>query len=186
MKIIGITGHPGSGKDTAADHLVKNGFQKISLGDVLREKMKKLGIPTDRTHMHEFVKAERAKYGNSYPADEVIEALDRDTVVVGFRNTEEVKRFTSELGADFFLIAVETPLILRYERAKQRNRHGDDVSLERFKEEELRERANDTGSHEVDRVMAVADATIVNDGTMKQFFEAIDRAIYGNGLAKER
>ncbi|MBU1767896.1 MAG: hypothetical protein KJ648_07330 [Candidatus Omnitrophica bacterium] len=36
MNIIGICGHAGSGKDTAADFLVAKGYQKISLADPLK------------------------------------------------------------------------------------------------------------------------------------------------------
>src|SRR3989344_7884508 len=101
MKIIGIAGHPGSGKDTAADYLVAKGFLKISLGDILREKMRELGIPTDRANTHEFVKKERARYGNSYPVGEIVEKITGKTVVAGFRNTEEVKKIKERFGKDF-------------------------------------------------------------------------------------
>ena len=36
--LIGLTGPPGCGKDTAADHLVKNhGFVRVAFADTIRE-----------------------------------------------------------------------------------------------------------------------------------------------------
>lgn len=172
--VIGVVGHPGSGKDTVGDYLAKKGFKKFSGGDFLRAKMRDSGLSTDRTSVHEFVKQQRMRYGNDYPASEIIKEIDGNAVNVGFRNTEEVAIFKNQFGNKFILFALETPLDLRYERAKQRNRMGDDISLERFKEEELRERAADSGSHEVDNVIAMADVIIINDGTLDELFTQID------------
>lgn len=41
MIIIGLTGHPSSGKDTVAEYIANKGFAHISCGDLLREEMKK-------------------------------------------------------------------------------------------------------------------------------------------------
>lgn len=175
VKVIGIAGHPGSGKDTAGDYLISKGYVKFSGGDVLREKMRELGLSTEkRTDIHEFVKEQRKKHGNAFPAPEIADKITGRTVIVGFRNVEEVAVFKERFGNDFTLIAIETPLQIRYERAKERNRTGDDISLERFKEEELRERAADSGSHAVDDVLAMADVTVANDGSKEELFKALD------------
>ena len=174
MKIIGITGHPGSGKDTIADYFIQKGFKKTGGGDILRAKMRQLGIPIDRTGIREFAKKQRELHGNAYPMGEVIEKITGDTVVTGLRNIAEAQRLKEEYGKDFTLIAVETPLIIRYNRAKERNREGDDITLTRFKEEEREERAADSGSHEVDKVMAIADILIINDNTKEDLFHNLD------------
>lgn len=181
IKVIGVTGHPVSGKDTVADYLMTKGYKKISMGDILREKMKGLGISTERKNIHEFVKGERKRYGNSYPAGEVIEQINGNTVVAGFRNTEEIKAFRDRFGKDFILIAVEVPVHIRHARAQKRKRVGDEISLEQFKEEEHRERAADSGAHEVDRVVGMADIVIKNELSKGELFQDID-GVLGMGV----
>ena len=177
MTILGITGHPASGKDTVADYLVLKGFLKISMGDILREEMQKQGIPTDRAHVHEFVRDMRKKGGNSYPAHEVIKRIRGNTVTCGIRNTEEVRIFREKFATDFKFIAVDAPIDVRYPCAKERRRIGDDISFEQFEIEEERERAHDSGSHEVDLVMAQADFKIINDATKEDLFGKIDKVL---------
>ena len=173
MKIIGITGHPASGKDTVADFLVGRGWNKVSGGDILREQMTELGIPIDRASMHEFVSGMRQKHGNGYLCEETMRRIQGETVISGIRNREEVQIFREKLGAqgaDFQLWAVEAPLRTRYEWAKERNRIGDEVSFEEFtRQEDLEKKAN-SGSHEVDLVIAGADLKIINDGTLEDLY----------------
>lgn len=172
--IIGITGHPASGKDTVADYLVSRGFTKISMGDILREEMTVLQIPIDRSHMNDFAKKVRAERGNGYLSEEIVRRVKGDTTIAGVRNSSELKIFREGLGENFKLLAIETPLETRYERAKMRGRIGDSISFEQFKLEDERERAAQSGSHEVATVIASADVCLENDGTMEDLFKKVD------------
>ncbi len=175
--IIGVTGHPASGKDTIADYLASQGFFKISGGDILREEMQKLGIPIDRSHIHEFVNEMRKERGNGYLAEEMIKKIKGNAVVSGIRNSEEIRIFREKFGNAFKLIAVQTPIEARYVRAKERGRIGDAISFERFKTEEEKEKAAESGSHEVDNVMALADVIMNNDGSKEDLFQKIDTLV---------
>ena len=54
MKIIGLTGKAGVGKDTAADYLVeKYGFRKYSLAGPLKEMLKVIGVSCDNRETKE-------------------------------------------------------------------------------------------------------------------------------------
>lgn len=176
--IIGITGHPASGKDTIANYLVSQGFFKVSGGDILRQEMKKMGVPIDRTSIHEFSKKMREQRGNGYLSEETIKRIKSNTVVSGIRNTQEVKIFREKFGDNFKLIAVQTPLEIRYKRAKKRNSARDSISLEQFKQEEEKEKAAVSGSHEVDLVIALADVVIENNGMLEELFKKVDAAIW--------
>lgn len=172
--IIGITGHPGSGKDAAAEYFVSHGFRLMSGGDFVREIMRKEGLPTDREHVHEFFKKMRSIHGNVYPAHEIVKNITGNTVTSGIRNMAEVNIFRKEFGKDFILLAIDAPLEMRYERVRNRSREGDDISFELFKEQEDRERNMDSGTHEVDNVIAAADAAILNTGTKEELFTKLD------------
>ncbi len=172
-----MVGHPASGKDAAAKYLEAKGFRHISVGDFLRELMRQKNIPTDRSHIRSFVKAMRAEEGNGYPAEEIAETITGDTIISGFRNTAEVAIFRKRFSETFIMIAVDAPAEIRYARIKERKRIGDDISFERFKEEEDAERAEDSGSHEVDKVMAEADLKIENHGTKQELFAELDKLL---------
>lgn len=178
--VFGVVGHPASGKDAVSDYLALRGFFKISGGDILREEMKKIGIPLDRAHVHEFVVKMRKENGNGYPAQEEVNRIKNNngnSVVIGMRNTEEIKILRNGVGYDFKLIAVNSPTEVRYERAKARGRIGDDISFEQFKEEEKKERSATSGSHEVDKVIEISDVLIDNDGTLEELHEKIDELL---------
>ena len=61
---------------------------------------------------------------------ETIKSIKGNTVISGIRNTEEVEVFRKKLGNIFKLIAVEAPIEIRYSWAKERQRIGDNISLD--------------------------------------------------------
>ncbi len=176
-KIIGIVGHPSSGKDTAAGYLVKKAYAHISMGDILREEMKKHGVPIDRASGQKFVLQARKERGGGYLAEESIKRVTGDTVISGFRNTAEIKILKQEFGNSFFLIAVEAPVEVRYERAKARNRIGDNITFEMFKSQEDTERKGDPNTFDVDAVIGMADCLVQNDSTEVELFKKIDACL---------
>jgi len=176
MLVIGITGQPLSGKDTVAEYLAERGFVHISGGEMIREEMTKLSLPTDRASINKFVAKRRQERGAGYLSEEIAESIKGDTVVSGFRNTAGVEIFRKKFGNDFFLIAVEAPLDTRYDRAKARGRIGDDISFEQFKQEEEEERGGST-FFEVDKVISLADYLIVNDGPKEELNTKVDKII---------
>ncbi len=172
--IISVVGHPASGKDTVADYIGTKGFVKFSSSNFIRKDMQTLGIPEDRTSMNRFVSEMRLKFGNSYPAQEIINVMEGDTVIAGFRNTAEIKKFQDTFNGEFKVIAVEAPIDTRFGWAKERGRIGDDITLEHFTKEEEIEKGHHSGSHEVDKVIQMADFTIINNGTKEDLFKKID------------
>jgi dephospho-CoA kinase len=167
MKIIGLCGQPASGKDTAADFFVSKGFSHISLGDTLRQEMRKQGKPIDRAHMSVFAADAKKSRGMAYLAELAAGQVSDKTIISGIRGTAEVEYFRRQFGSDFILLAIEAPLKARYERARKRNRPGDDISFEEFCQIENQERSAVSGAQEVDKVIALADQTIDNGGSIE-------------------
>ena len=181
--IIGVTGHPASGKDTVGDYLVSKGHTKITMSDILRKEMTKLGIPTDRSSIHNYVTEMREKYGNGYLCQETIKRIKGNTVLSGLRNLEELKIFKEKLGESFKLISVESSIETRYVRAKERGRIGDNISFERFKIEEEEEKNSHSGKFGVDLLIKQADFNITNDGTKEELFKKVDVLLLALGNA---
>ncbi len=177
MIVIGITGHPVSGKDTVADYLVTKGFQKFTFSDFLREEMRALNLPLDRATMSKYATEKKGKLGNDYLCYVIMKRITGNTVTPGVRSTEEVKTFRKELGDKFKLITVNAPIEKRYGWSRARQREGDQVSFEEFKRIEDQERNGSTGSQEVDKVIEMADITIQNDGTIEDLYRKVDNLI---------
>ena len=76
------------------------------------------------------------------------------------------------------LIAVTAPRALRYERAKARGRIGDDVSFEQFSAiEEKEANGKDPSAHNVDGVIAMADYSIENTGTLPDLYKKTEELL---------
>ncbi len=177
MIIISVVGQPASGKDTVADYIATKGFAEYSSADFIRRDMDKVGIETTRSNMQVFSADMRKKVGNGYPAMYMTENIQGDTVISGFRNTAEVEVFKEKFGDQYKIIAVEAPIETRYKWASDRKRIGDNISFEEFKKEEDNEKANNTGSHEVDKVIGMADIKLINDGTLEDLYGKIDEVL---------
>ncbi|WKZ25152.1 MAG: nucleoside monophosphate kinase [Patescibacteria group bacterium] len=173
--IIIVVGQPSSGKDTVSYKIVEYGFSHVSSGDIIRRDMKIKGLSLDRESMYHFVLKKRSKEGAFYPANEIAEQLkEGDNIVIsGFRNLSEVDYLKKRFPKEVKVIALTVPLEIRFQRAKDRNRAGDDISLEKFKEQEDRERTK-TEAHNLDEVIASADHLIENSGSLEDLYEKIE------------
>lgn len=179
-KVIGIVGHAASGKDTVAEFLERKGFEHFSSGNAIREAMKDKGLPMDRTSLHNFVKEMRKIYGNQYPYDEIVKLIKKNSVISGIRNSAGIDVFKKEFGKNFLLIAIDAPIEFRYKMARNRGRAGDEITFEKFKEEEEREKQTQGGTHELDKVIGLADVVIMNDGTKEDLFKNVENVLAVN------
>lgn len=177
MIVIGITGQPASGKDTIADYLTEKGFTKFTMGDIIRAEMRGLGLPLDRPSMSSFIERKKREAGLDYICKIILTKLEDKTTVPGIRSTEEVKTFRKELGENFVLVAVQTHIERRHKWATERNREGDQITLEQFKAQEDKEKDDYASGLEVDRVIEMADHVIDNDGTVEDLYKKVDELI---------
>ena len=174
MKIIGLTGQPSSGKDTAADFFISHGFAHYSTGDIMREEMRKQGIPLDRPHMSAFAKETKQKFGMGYLADLAADKIAGNTAVSGLRSALEIEILRNRFGNDFKLLVIDAPIETRYDRSKKRGRPGDDATFEQFKAIEDRERSDPSGAQEVDKVIALGDHLIDNSGSLEELKKQLE------------
>ena len=125
MKVLGICGKVGAGKDTLADYLVrKHDFVKVTMSDIIIKEMESEGIKNiDRFQLQQFSKEMKEKYGNDIWAKACIEYARKNhirrVVISGIRDSAELKFFRT-LGDDFKLICVKADRETRFKRIKNR------------------------------------------------------------------
>ena len=162
MKIVAITGMPGAGKSTAAQALVEKGWQRVVMGDVVREETRRRGLPEDAKHTGEVMRDLRKQHGEAAVAELCLKSIRKSgaerVVVDGVRSVAEVEAFKK--AADVLLIAVEASPSRRFSFLRGRGRSDDPESLDMFQKRDLREL--DVG---IGKAIALADETISNEHT---------------------
>jgi len=179
--IIGITGLPCSGADTLAKILVDKEFTFLSYSDVLREEAKKRGIEITRESLRGIGNELREKEGNGAISKRLIAKMrDRENYVVAtIRNPGEVNEFRERKGKEFFLVRIEAPDTIRFERMVERGRENDPSSFEEFKkleEIELGDGQKSSGL-QIRKCMEMADEVIVNDRSLEDLKEKVENLL---------
>jgi len=159
LRIVAITGMPGAGKSTAAQALVKLGWTRVVMGDVIRAETKRRGLEPDAKNTGEVMRLLRREMGESAVADlclETIARLEVEKVVVdGIRSMAEVEAFRRK--AAVLLVAVDASPERRFELLKERGRKDDPLTYEMFVERDGRELGVGIG-----KAIALADETVSN------------------------
>ncbi len=160
LRIVAITGMPGAGKSTAAQALVKQGWSRVVMGDVIRAETRRRGLEPDAKNTGEVMKSLRTERGESAVADLCLETIARAgatrVVVDGIRSVGEVDAFRKK--AEVMLVAVDASPSRRYRLLKERGRSDDPLTREMFDERDRRELGVGIGE-----AIALADVTISNE-----------------------
>ncbi len=180
--IIGITGTMASGKGTISKYLEeKYSFKHLSVRNYLVKRLKKQKKEINRNNMVQLANKLRSQYGSDYIVKELYkEALNYpNTIIESIRTVGEVLSLRDK--PDFFLLATDAPLEVRYERSLKRNSVTDNISFEKFIEEENREMdCNDVNKQNLRKCINLADTVIENNGSIKDLEEKIDNLLKFN------
>ena len=175
--LLGITGTDGSGKGTVVDYLVKEkGFTHYSAREIWIEELTKRGEETTRANMRLIANELRAKHGNdfliTYYLKKIAEEKPKNAVIESIRALACVETLKKNGG---ILIAVDADQEIRYGRVQERRSETDKVTLEQFVAHEDLE-TNDPNPHgmQKQKVIAIADYTIVNNGTLEKLHAQIE------------
>ena len=178
--IVGLTGTYAAGKGTVAEYLIGRGFQFYSLSDELRLLLREKGFMPTRDNLTKAGNTLRAKHGSGFLAELAIKRLRgspsvTNSVVDSIRNTGEIAAL-KELK-DFFLVAVDAPVDIRYERAKKRGTERDPKSFSEFLVQEKREMGGKDTEQQLAACMKEADFVVNNDTDYKNLYKQIEKVV---------
>lgn len=192
MKVIGVTGLPGSGKSVVSRIAKQLGVHVVRMGDVIRDEAKNRNMKTGevavelRKEFGEFVIADRCvtKILNYKPDPKTTPSNKKNVAKVikptifmieGIRSEYEVEIFKRNFK-DFKIIAVHSTPQTRFKRLKKRMRPDDSREESEFKLRDKRELDFGIGN-----VIATADYMVVNEGPLKKI-KGIVRSILENEM----
>jgi len=191
MKVIGVTGLPGSGKSVVSRVAKQLGVHVVRMGDVIRDEAKIRKKTTGevavelRKEFGEFVIADRCvskilNYNqepqNSNQKKNSVKLVKPTLFMIeGIRSEYEVEIFKKKFK-DFKIIAVHSTPKTRFKRLKKRMRPDDSREESEFKLRDKRELEFGIGN-----VIATADYMVVNEGPLKKI-KGIVRSMLENEL----
>ena len=168
--IIGITGTHASGKDTVADYISKKyNLKSYSTSDEVRYEATKQGVDHSRASMFILANKIRKEFCAGELARRALGRISDDedvALVTGIRNIGEIEYLRER--SNFYLISVDAPIEVRYERAIKRERAGDGKTLEEFRLAEEKEMYASEVGQQLIPCMRTADYFIINKGTLSE------------------
>jgi dephospho-CoA kinase len=168
MRVLGISGMPGSGKGVVSRIAQTMGVKIIRMGDVIREEAEIRGQNVGETAV-----SLRKEYGEYVVAEKCVEKIKKDHnhaktgknnyMIEGIRSPYEIEIFQENFPG-FIVISVFSNPQTRFKRLKRRKRSDDSEELLEFQKREKRELGFGIGE-----VIATSDYLIVNEGPLWRF-----------------
>jgi len=180
-KLLAIVGMTGCGKSVVVDYFKQKNWQVIYFGGVTLKEVKKRNLPVNQTNEKMVREELRRIHGmEAYAKLEFLnikKALSQGlTIIDGLYSWSEYKFLRDNIDIPIVLLAVFTPKKLRYERLSKRKFRGLD-----FEGAELRDFA-EIENLEKGGPIAIADQTIVNDGSIEKLYSDLDKFLINFNL----
>ncbi len=174
--LLVIVGMAGSGKSSAARHLENKGWRVIRFGAMTIDEVRSRGLPINEANEKMVREELRSKHGMDAYARLFLPAIRRSlsqgpTVIDGLYSWSEYKFLKKRFGEQMKVVAIFTPRAVRYARLSQRPERP--LSFEEAERRDFAEIEN----VEKGGPIAMADYTLLNDGTEKALFRALDRLL---------
>lgn len=185
MRVLGISGMPGSGKGVVSRIAQTMGVKIIRMGDVIREEAEIKGQTVGETAV-----SLRKEYGEYVVAEKCVEKIKKDHqhsktgknnyMIEGIRSPYEIEIF-QENFPDFIVISVFSNPQTRFKRLKRRKRSDDSEELLEFQKRDKRELGFGIGE-----VIATSDYLIVNEGPLWRFKSQAKKILKQNIESKSK
>lgn len=183
MRVIGLFGLIGSGKDTVSDYLAKkHAYKAISMGDIVRELTAQRGLELNRDNLINVQREQVDKHGIKWFAEEVVRRIRANkwqrVTISGIRRPEDAQVPKQAFGKDMILVEVAADPAVRFKRMRSRGRVGDPQTLEEF----LRQEVLDDKTFGFAGTRAFVDHTVTNNGTPEELFKQVDELLKKTGF----
>ena len=179
MRVIGVTGQNGTGKDEVLKYIsARYGVPFLATGDVVREIAAQEGVEPTRSNLQKISERYFQQYGQGYfvrlVAEKIKEKAWGVAGISGIRSFDDVQVLKTIFGKDFVLIHVFiTDPHIRYERMSKRGEERDPHSYDEF----LRNDAAEERIFHIKKAEQNADYLINNDGTRDDLHRQIDQLV---------
>ena len=179
MKIIGITGTLGAGKGEAVEYLKKRGFAHFSARDFLLEEVRRRGLPPNRDSTNFVGEDLRRIHSASYVIESLLEKarkIGKNCVLESVRTVGEIRFLRTQ--PDCTILAVDADQRLRYDRVSKRKSSLDQITFEKFVEDERRESISKNPARmNLPDCIALADFVLMNNGTKEELYEKVEEIL---------
>lgn len=169
----------GSGKSVLSESAAERGFSVYSMGDAVREEVKRRGfVPSNEviSKLSTKLREERGPLAIAKLTLEIFNVGGERIVFDGLRSLDEMEFFKKTLGP-CVLVSVHASPKTRYERWLRRRRVDDPSDFESFLKRDLNDLSFGLGS-----LMVMADYHLVNDGISREEFKLVCSRLLENIL----
>ncbi len=179
MKVVGVVGLNGSGKDEVVNYLnMRYGIPLFSVGDIVREIAACEGVEATRHNLDLISRRYFAEFGEGYFLKQVVEKIHRNSDswkavgISGIRSPHDIKIVEDAFGTDFVLVHVyiSDPRV-RFERVRRRGSQRDNLTYEEF----LKQDSTSEELFQIQEAINLADFSISNDGSLEDLHREIEK-----------
>jgi dephospho-CoA kinase len=191
MRVIGVAGDIGSGKDEVLKYLgAKYGVPYIATGDIVRQMAEREDIEPTRENLQSISQRCFQQWGKGcfvrMAAEEMASRGWQVAGISGIRSPDDVEIMRQAFGKDFVLVRVDvTDPVTRFERMRLRREERDPVTFEQFLAQDKKERQ----VFSLDKTGSMADYAVNNDHSLQDLHRQVDELVSaklllrGSGLA---
>ena len=186
--IIGLTGTIASGKSLVADLLKDKGFSYLSLSDEVRTILTYNQTPSNESNLHDWEQSLKEKNGFDFLAKRIVEKIrlmDCGNIIIdNIKNSTEAEYLKSSLK-NFFLVGVDAPQELRYNRMKLKNIDKSSLDwLDFLKLDEISMGFDkESSGHGIAECMKLVSCVLINDKSLDETKEKVE-ILYSDLLKK--
>ncbi len=167
-QVIALVGPIASGKGSVIDVLKENGYDCLSLSDVVRERAKEWGLPLTRENLQDVGDKLRKNFGPGILAElissYILKHPEKKYIVDGVRNPAELLFLKKKFST--YTVGVTASADKRFELMRKRAREWDPKTREEFDQVEARDRGvgQEEYGQQVQACLDMADIVIDNNG----------------------
>jgi dephospho-CoA kinase len=179
MKVIGVVGEIGSGKDEVLKYLRdKYGVPFLSTGDIVRKMAGEQGVEGTRENLEAISRRCFQDMGKGcfvrMAGEEILRQGWKVAGISGVRTPDDVELLRKNFGKDFILVRVDIkdPLV-RFNRVRKRNEERDPLIYEAFQAQDREEEE----TFNISKAVAMADCAVDNSGPLSDLHAGIEAMV---------